>query len=384
MQRDTGASVRIYNLAKGLVSYGNDVHVIIPGEKASLQSVDGIQVHGIRGFCPNAILKVLKKVVSVERSTSLYFYDFAFILRIVRLVQQSDVVQVEQQTAGGMLVPFVKKVLRRPVVVDCHDVFQALRVRHTSFLRRLLETFQEKLSYRCVDLILTVSKQEKSSLASYGIAESKIEVIPNGVDTNFFTNLSKKPSILDQFGLRGYRTVIFVGNNEYFPNREAIQLLSSVIAPLVLKEVGDTKFLIVGKTPESLKLPNLIFTGIVKSVPDFLAVSDVAVAPLYHGTGTRLKIIEYFSCALPVVSTWLGAEGIGVENGTNILIEDDPKQFAARIAELLRDKDLALRLGTAARQLAEEKYDWRAITDKLNTVLGEISCGRPAIVQMCA
>jgi glycosyltransferase involved in cell wall biosynthesis len=159
--------------------------------------------------------------------------------------------------------------------------------------------------------------------------------------------------------------VVFVGNLSYVPNREAIQLLSSVIAPRVSEKIERVKFLVVGKLPSKLQLPGLVFTGFVDNLVDVLSISDVAVAPLFQGSGTRLKILEYFSCGLPVVSTSIGAEGLNVKEGVNIFIEDDLERFAFRIIELLENKRLASDVGRAARELARNTYDWKYIVQKL-------------------
>ena len=98
---------------------------------------------------------------------------------------------------------------------------------------------------------------------------------------------------------------------------------------------------------------------------EILSFSDVAVAPLFQGSGTRLKILEYFSCRLPVVSTSIGAEGIDIKDGVNIFIEDDVDRFALRIIELLEDRQLSSVVGTAARELAKTTYDWKYIVQKL-------------------
>ena len=166
--------------------------------------------------------------------------------------------------------------------------------------------------------------------------------------------------------------MIFVGNLAYLPNREATQVLSSVIAPIVLDEIKNAKFLVVGKGRDKLESPGLMFTGFVENVLDVLNISDVAVAPLFHGTGTRLKILEYLSCGLPVVSTSIGAEGLETENGVNIFIEDNLESFALRIVELLNNRELSTALGKAARVLAESTYDWTQITRKLEVNLNRL------------
>jgi glycosyltransferase involved in cell wall biosynthesis len=159
---------------------------------------------------------------------------------------------------------------------------------------------------------------------------------------------------------------------DYPPNREAVNLLSSKIATRVLDQVKNVKFLVVGKTRDKLQLPGLTFTGFVDNVSDILCISDVAVAPLFQGSGTRLKILEYFSCGLPVVSTSVGAEGIDCKDGVNIFIEDDLERFASRIIELLGNKKLSSNIGKAGRELATTTYDWRNIAKELESYLHKV------------
>lgn len=266
----------------------------------------------------------------------------------------------------------IKLVLKKALVLDCHDVFQALRLRYVSKFRMMLESSFEKLAYKKADLLLTVSKIEKNRLVSMGFERSNITVIPNGVDSSSFEKSSQSQELEKKYHTEGFRVVVFVGNLAYYPNREAVTILSSTIAPIVRGKVENVKFVVVGKKPKDLEPTGLLFTGFVDNVSEVLSISHVAVAPLLHGSGTRLKILEYFSCGLPVVSTSIGAEGLDVRNGGNILIEDDFERFALRIIELLKDTALSNDLGEAARVLATTTYDWENITTKLSKVLGQL------------
>lgn len=368
MQKDTGASVRIYNLAKGLAALGNTIRVIMPNEKDAYECIENIKVYYFRGLIPNIVLKTIKKLLGVKRFASLYIYDLLFISRLCPLIWDSDIVQIEQQTAGGLLIPFIKIVLKKPVVIDCHDVFQALRVKHTNILRKLLETFSEKLAYKYADMILTVSKNEKKCLVSYGVKQHKIKIIANGVDIEAFNPFLDTSLIKDHYDLRGYYTVIFVGNMEYLPNREAVQTIASKIAPLIKNEISNTRFLIVGRIPPNMEFSNLTFTGIVEDVAEFIAASDVAIAPIFGGSGTRLKILEYFSCGLPVVSSTVGIEGLDVTNGIHALVEDDLDRFALGVIKILKDKELGIRLGKNARELVVNNYNWKESAMNLSKV----------------
>lgn len=372
MEKDKGASVRIYNLAKSLVSIGHNVSMVLPKYKPTSDFVEGVAVYGLNGLWPEAVLRILKRLLGIKRSSALYFYDFLFAIRVSHLVHEADIVQIEQQSSGGLLIPFIRKVLKRRVVIDCHDVFQALRIKHTSILRRMLETFLEKLAYKNADLLLTVSQFEKNYLISLGFRKHTIEVIPNGVDTKSFKKSTEQNEARRRFGLSGCQVVVFVGNLEYLPNREAIQLLSSEIAPKVFEVIKDVKFLVVGRLKNTMELPRLTFTGFVDKINDILNVSDVAVAPLLQGSGTRLKILEYLSCAVPVVTTSIGVEGLNVTNGVNVMIEDDVDRFSMRIIELLRDENLRKTVGNAGRKLVVSEYDWLNVVRKLDTVYREL------------
>lgn len=280
-------------------------------------------------------------------------------MRIRNIVQSADIVQIEQQTAGGLLAPIAAKIWKKPVVVDCHDVFQSLRVEHTSKVRRFLETFFEMLVYKYASLILAVSEKEKEILASIGIPEEKIKVVPNGVDIESFGSVSLSlKDVKRRYGLENYRIVVFVGNMEYSPNREAVKIIATKIAPLVCKEVDNVKFLIVGRCTEKVNSPNLIFTGAVEDVAEPLAISDVAIAPLFRGSGTRLKILEYLACGLPVVSTTKGVEGLNLVNENSIIVEDDLTAFAKSIVKLLKDHEFAEKLRKNTK-VSVMDYDWK-------------------------
>lgn len=370
MQKGAGYSERIYSLARGLAESGNEVSVVLPKDRLCHQSIGEVMVHGFKGLIPRAMLQVLSKIAGVSRPTSIYFYDLLFAFRVGRLIRDFDVVQIEQQASGGILAPFIRRVLKRPVVLDCHDVFQALRLKQTGILRRMLETFLEKMAYKNADLILTVSEKEKQLLISTSDFDNcRILVVPNGVDTDSFTISAQQAEARKNYGLKDSRIIIFLGNLDYAPNREAVEVLSSIIAPKVLDEVKNAKFVVVGRSKDKMEMPGLLFTGFVDNLPRILRISDVAVAPLLHGSGTRLKILEYFSCGLPVVSTSVGAEGLDVKNGVNIFIEDDLESFASRIIDLLGNENLAKMVGKAGRKLVAESYDWSQISRNLEIVL---------------
>ncbi len=364
MRKETGGSVRTYNLAKALQKTGANVQVILPNFKQCSEKIENLTVHKFKGFIPKAILRAVGKKLGIARPTSFYFYDLTFVLKATRAMQKANVVQIEQPILGIAFIALLHRLMRKTVALDCHDVFQAKRIQQTGLFRRIIETSLEKLAYNSADVILAVSEKEKQILIDNGVSLNKIFVTPNGVDTSSFQIAGESEETLTRYELENSHVVVFLGNLTYLPNREAIELISTKIAPKVIAEDSSAKFVIVGKNSEGLSFPNIKFTGFVDNLPEMLASSKVGIAPLLHGSGTRLKILEYFSCGLPVVSTSVGAEGLQVKHEQNILLADDPESFASEIVRLLRDNELCVTLSKAGKETAK-MYDWKKIAQKL-------------------
>ena len=213
------------------------------------------------------------------------------------------------------------------------------------------------------DLCLTVSEKDLKTFQLFAQPRS-LEVIPNGVDLNYFSTKEVKTDPL---------TLLFLGKLDYRPNIDAMFYFMEKIWPLIIKRIPDAKFLVVGKDmPEnlksSLKSKNVILKGYVEDIREVLSSCSVMVVPLRYGGGTRIKILEAFAMGKPVVSTTLGCEGIEVHSGEEILIADTPESFADSVLEVLTSSDVSKKLGSIGRKLVQEKYDWEKITQKLEGI----------------
>lgn len=366
--KNTGAAIRIYYLAKSLASLDNEIKIIIPAGKGTFKWDERVILQSITGIIPRKFLKFFSNLIGVSKSESLFLYDLSFLFRSRYFIRDADIIQLEGAVTSALIIIVVKKIFKKFAVVDSHDAFQALRIEYKSGLRKNLEIFLEKVTYRYADLILAVSEIDKKILIKQGIQREKIVIIPNGVDTVSFT--PKVEKINNSNDKNKMFQVIFVGNMEYLPNQEAASLIINQIAPKVLNRIKNVNFILIGRTPLKIKnnLKNITFTGVVDNVAGHLTASDVAIAPLLQGSGTRLKILEYFSCGLPVISTSVGAEGLDVTNNINILIEDDVDGFVNSLVNILEDKELRRKMGVAARELVIKKYDWMIIGKQLNEI----------------
>lgn len=219
------------------------------------------------------------------------------------------------------------------------------------------------------DHLIVVSNTDKEIYLSEGIPEDKIDVIPNGVDCNYFNQSEFNNNIA-----LNHPNILFMGILSYKPNEIAISKYLQHIHPIVKKQMPSITFYIIGKNcPEWLNErskndDSIKIIGFVEDVRPYIYNANVCIAPLTAGSGTRLKILEYMSMGKPVVSTTIGAEGIDVDDTTNILLADNWNKFTHKIIELLNNEHFAEQIGANGRKLVEKKYDWKSIVEKQKKV----------------
>lgn len=163
----------------------------------------------------------------------------------------------------------------------------------------------------------------------------------------------------------GAKRVTFLGGLHYPPNAQGVVWFARHVFPAVLGLMPDVVFTVIGKNPPAellqmgIPTENLEITGYVADPRPYLAETAVFLVPLLAGGGMRVKIIDGWCWGLPMVSTAVGAEGIEVRDGENIILADEPTDFAHQVARVLSDRDLNAHLRKAGRRWVEEKYDWR-------------------------
>lgn len=213
--------------------------------------------------------------------------------------------------------------------------------------------------------VVAVSDHDRELMTRW-IDPSRITVVPTGVDLKQF---HPGPSSSNPL-------VLFVGAMDWQPNVDAMEYFCHDIWPLILAQVPEAKFRIVGRNPDprvlSLQSKSIEVTGSVPSVVDHLREAGVVVVPLRIGGGTRLKIYEAMAMAKAVVSTSIGAEGLDVHQGQDIILADQPSGFAESVVMLLRNAELRQRYEGAAARLAAQ-YDWTAVAAKFADALRRVA-----------
>ena len=211
--------------------------------------------------------------------------------------------------------------------------------------------------------VIAVSEADRQAMSSM-VDPSHISVVPTGVDLSKYQyDPNARPS---------GPLVVFTGSMDWQPNIDGVEFFCKEIWPSVLAKVPTAHFRIVGRDPHprvrSLTSSSVEVTGTVPSVVDHLREAAVFVVPLRIGGGTRIKIYEGMAMGKATVSTTVGAEGLDVEHGRDIILEDRPAAFAEAIIAFLSNEDMRRRYEAAAAATARQ-YDWSVITQRFVEVL---------------
>jgi len=165
--------------------------------------------------------------------------------------------------------------------------------------------------------------------------------------------------------------IVFSGNLEYHPNVEAVRWFRKRIWPRVREKAPGIEWRLLGSNPGAVAAftggdPRIRVIGPVNDSVPHLAEAKVCIAPLLSGSGTRFKILEAWAAGRAVVSTTLGAEGLGAHDGEHLLLADDPDSFADAVVRLLNDSSLRARLGDRGWALGHERFTWPAAWSELD------------------
>lgn len=250
-------------------------------------------------------------------------------------------------------------------------------------LRALLGIDVTKLKYwernywRKADKVVAVSEADKAEMLKIA-PELSVSLIPNGVNLEFFkvkkSWTSKEPRIL------------FVANFKWLQNIEAAQLLLKEVYPKVRDKLPSVKLWIVGQhIPEKItkEADGSVIVDNLKeddeeSIKNAYYQSSVFVSPLRGPGGTRLKHFAAMASKLPLVTTKVGAEGLGANDGEELIIRNSPKEIAEETVTLLRNPKRSQKMAEKARILVEKKYSWDKMAKLLDKLYLEAAYGKKA------
>jgi len=210
---------------------------------------------------------------------------------------------------------------------------------------------------------------DKAALQAVAPA-GRFTVIPNGVDTRYFTPRDESSDPL----------VVFVGAADWFPNLDGMNYLGEHILPELRRLYPEVRVRWIGRVSDPVRVRmrerfGIEMTGHLADLRDDLGRALCVVVPLRIGSGSRVKILDAWAMGKTVVSTSLGCEGLPARQGVNILIRDDSEDFARAVDSVLRDTGLRVRIGSAAHATVQHEFDWDTIGAELRAGLASFHGG---------
>jgi GT2 family glycosyltransferase len=273
-----------------------------------------------------------------------------------------DVVLMSRPTTTKKYLHLVKKYSRAKTIFDTVDLHYVREQRRLALEVQRWKNLEFFLAEEA-DITLVVSPTEKQMLEDEEFSH-KIAVVSNIHSLEPCTN-----------GFDERQGLMFIGSFSHPPNEEGIIWFIDYILPLIKKKIPGIHLTIVGNEPTerllALASESVTVTGYVEDVSEHFNNSKVFVSPLLHGAGVKGKIGQSFSYGLPVVTTSIGAEGMQLTDGLNVLISDSETAFADNVIALYKEKFLWQKLSTNCRQVIREQFSTETIRTALEQILEE-------------
>jgi glycosyltransferase involved in cell wall biosynthesis len=382
---DNGARMRIHNLLRQLAQRHEIVLLSFTGDTPSVQNIDAV-----RTYCREVTAVPFRRYQPRRLKALLGFFQPSprdvvdtYSLEMERLVRQKladepfDIVAAFATGLGAGTAPCVRGMREVPRIIEelqLSIIKDRIAIQPHWYQRLRLRLTWWKLRNYAAGLLrdmngCTVSSTREQDLLLSILPDYRpLAVISNGVDLTLYDG---------DFSSVEPDSLVFPGALTYKANYWAAKFFLAEVFPVVKARCPSVKLYITGRTDGVLLggLPlqdGVVLTGYLDDIRPRVACSSICVVPITVGGGTRLKILEAMALGTPVVSTNKGAEGLEVTPGQDILIADEPTEFANAVLQLLDDPALREKLAANGRKLVQERYGWNRIGKKLESFLCQV------------
>lgn len=365
-----GGPIAMNNLIEGVVAADHNVKVLaintnkynvdvsdIPEDYKNKTNIELVYIDLGMKPIPAFLNLFTGKSYHVERFIS---EDFRGKLKEVLQNHNYDIVQIETLFMSPYI-DTIREFSNASIVLRAHNIEQLIWKRVASITRNPFKKAYFK------HLATTLENYENRILDEYD------GIIPiSSKDEHFFLQTSTKPVETISFGIDTSKlknsdinecehALFHIGAMNWIPNQESIKWFLENVWPKVNKELPELKLYLAGrKMPqwiEELNQKNIIVVGEVPDAYTFIKSKSISIAPLFSGSGIRIKIIESMAHGKAVISTTIGAEGINYTNNENIMIADDAGSTVEAIKELVTNREKCDAIGRNARKLILEEHD---------------------------
>ncbi|OFX22806.1 MAG: hypothetical protein A2041_02005 [Bacteroidetes bacterium GWA2_31_9b] len=371
-----GGTLAISNFAYAYAKLNHNVTILsMVTHKHYLNNLDSsdllekkIELIGVKVNTKISLFKLLKNLFfskipyNLERFISI---DFAEKLTSLLKEKKWDIIQIE----GLYVLSYIDlirknslgKIVYRPHNIE-YKIWEEnancsksiIKTVYFGILAKRLKNFELNL-LNTYDIVLPISNSDADFYKENG-NNKPILVSPFGVNVREFKSYFVQPEKLNTNS-----TILFIGALDWIPNQQGLTWFIDKCFPLIVNLIPNVELIIAGRNApkwyfKKFNSKNINFIGQVNNAYEFLSKSGPVIAPLFSGSGMRVKIIEAMALKKAIVTTTKGAEGIDGLNPNNILIADNANIFAEMVVKLLRNNDLQNNMGNLAHKLIIEQY----------------------------
>ncbi|MFB0998586.1 MAG: glycosyltransferase [Flavobacteriales bacterium] len=268
---------------------------------------------------------------------------------------------------------YVKDEFDIPKTIDFMDVLSKGIERRIStspfYLKKILETEAERLKiyenimFEYFDNHAIISLQDQELI--YHVKREEIAIIPNGIDTHFFSPDSK---------IKKKYTLLFNGNMQYQPNVKSAIYIVTHILPLVKEKIPGVSLLISGTSPtkevQELASDAVTVSGWMDDIRDAYNQAIIFIAPMQIGTGLQNKLLEAMAMEMPCVTSKLANNALNAKTNDEILIGNSKEEYAELIIKLINDSSKREALGKNGQTYVRNNFNWETSTKKLLESMG--------------
>ena len=379
-----GSRLIEYNLLKNISKYNNIYFIsfLIPGEEK--------YINQIKPFCDEFIAIPLKysKLGRIKK----YVHDIFSPKRFESVLMKNEINEAVKKFNPDVVhvdLPMMSQYWNCfdniPKLINSVDAISLLAYKNIKDNKNLIKKLMWYLLYKQrkyieskyflnYNICTVVSGEDKGMLEKHS-PNLKIEVIPNGVDIEYFD--TDKVNI--DVNYSDNQSVGIFGGMDFFPNEDASIFFISDIFPLVKKEYPQLKLYLVGRKP-SERLSNfvkdkkdIIITGEVEDIREYYKKVSIAISPIRLGSGIKNTVLQAMAMSKAIVCTSQAVKAIDIINGKHVLVTDKNVEFAEKIINLIKNKELRKNIGDNARNLIVEKYSWEIHAKHFQKIYKDIS-----------
>lgn len=374
-----GGSIATLTLARHFAALGHEVDLLAMNTTKHYFRLDLLPLklsNSIRfiGVDTPALISPIAALKNLLFSSKAYiaerFYTEKFRDKIEELLYEKDydIIQLEGSYMG-MYMPSIRSHSKAKVAMRAHNLEHEIWERTAqnssfpkSFYFSNLASRIKKLELSQINsfhAMIPITQRDADSLKQMG-CDLSMHVTPTGIDTD--------GAKMDTTKIE-YPSVFHIGALDWPPNQEGLLWFFDKIWPLVLEKHPDLKFYLAGRNaPEKMKsliVQNMHYLGEVESATEFMNSKAIGVVPLLSGSGMRIKIVEGMALGKSMCTTSIGVEGIPAKDGQDIMIADQPEEFAEKICKLVEDQKLFKQMGQNAYDFVHQSFDNKVIAESL-------------------